>query len=234
MAEMQDEVELIPYVDPTTVFTDDILVRIFRLLNPRQLLKCNLVSLNWHRAATLPELWEEICQERWNGKVYTPAAGQTNLTWKQKYLKAESDRHSSANSITFTELTSFDWKFRFKRTAGSWFQEKDPYWVHGKDESKMMRRKFVADGSIFQAPEGDPFHDVDRVSSDDGENMKWRFTRSGDVQVESYPPLRVRRTPDWGFILENAWVLLIADLKVDGPFVHGVAEIENGGAPVVD
>jgi F-box-like len=214
---MQDSSEIMPSLDPTKIFTDDILVRIFRLLPARQLFKCNLVSSHWHRAANLPEIWEEICQTRWEGKVYIPAAGQTNLTWKQKYLKAESDRQHSAASITFTELTTFDWRFRFKRQAGTWFQETDPYWVHGKDESKMMRRRFIADGSVFRAPEGDPFHD-----DDNEEEMKWKFTRSGEVQVEHYPPLRIRRTPDWGFLLENAWVVLVADLRRDGPFVQGI------------
>jgi hypothetical protein len=215
MKEMQDDLDIISPLDPTKIFTDDILLRIFRLLPPRQLLKCNLVSYQWHQAANLPDLWEEICHNRWKGKVYIPAAGQTNLTWKQKYLRAESDRQHSAATITLAELTTFEWKFRFKRTAGAWFQETDPYWVHGKDESKMMRRRFIANGSIFQAPEGDPFKIED-------EEMKWKFTLAGEVQVEQYPPLRVRRTTDWGFTLENAWVLLIADLPIDGPFVHGI------------
>ncbi|KAG7668231.1 hypothetical protein Ndes2526B_g01052 [Nannochloris sp. 'desiccata'] len=214
---MQDDLEIITSLDPTKIFTDDILVRIFRLLPPRHLLKCNLVSSHWHRAATLPDLWKEICRDRWKNKVYIPAAGQINLTWKQKYLKAESDRQHSAATITFTELTTFEWKFRFKRTAGTWFQETDPYWVNGKDESKMMRRRFIAEGNIFQAPKGDPFRD-----EIDGEEMKWKFTRDGEVQVEHYPPLRVRRTPEWGFILENPWVLLIADLPTGGPFVLGI------------
>jgi len=214
---MQDDLGIIPPLDPIKIFTDDIIFHIFRLVPPRQLLKCNLVSSHWHRAANLPDLWEEICHDRWKGKVYVPAASQSNLTWKQKYLKAESDRQHSAATITATELTSFEWKFRFKRTAGTWFQETDPYWIHGKDESKMMRRRFIANGSIFRAPKGDPFH-----NENEDEEMKWKFTSAGEVQVEQYPILRVRRTTDWGFILENAWVLLIADLPIDGPFVLGI------------
>lgn len=219
---MQDELELTTPLDPTKVFNDHIMVHIFRHLSPRQLLKCNLVSASWHRAASLPQLWEEICIERWKGKVYIPAAGQPNLTWKQKYLKAESDRQiAAAPSISLNELATFDWKFRFKRHAGSsYLQEIDPYWVHGKDESKMMKRKFLSDGNIFRAPEDDPFHDVYNGESE----MTWKFTNSGDVQVEQYPPLRVKRSSDWGFILENQWVLLIADLSVDGPFVHGIEQ----------
>ena len=114
---MQDDFELIPLLDPTKVFTDDILVHILRLLTPRQLLKCSLVSTQWHRAASLENIWQEICHNRWQGKVYVPAAGETNLTWKQKYLKAEAEKKESTATVTFTELTTFPWRFRFTHSS---------------------------------------------------------------------------------------------------------------------
>ena len=228
--EEEEEDEMVVLLDPTQFFTNDILVHILKLLPPAQLMKCAVVSRSWRTAANLDDIWEIKCQERWNcsstetspSKVYIPAASQQYLSWKQKYMKAEAERRASSSCVTLAELTTFTWKFRFKHSAGVWFVANDPYWVHNKDESKMMRRKFTIDGkftSVTNLSETtDPFFE------DDGEPMVWRFTGAGDVnvQVNEYPPLTVRRTPDWGFVLENQWVKLIADLTVDGPFRYGL------------
>lgn len=226
-------------VDPTAVLGDDIMSQILTLLTPRQLLKCALVSVAWRRAATLEALWEGVCRARWEGKVYVPAAARADLPWKQRYLLAEAQRTAGAASLSLAELTAFTWRFRFKRAAGSLIMENDPYWVHGKDEARAMRRRFTPDGR-FEAPVpgADPFSPY---PGEDGEEeaMAWRFVdergapvpgapSGGAVQVNQYPPLTVRRRPDWGFVLENMWVELVADLHPGGPFEGGLPAAGNG------
>lgn len=229
-------------IDPTAVLGDDLMCQILALLPPTQLLKCARVSTAWHRAATLQALWEGVCRARWEGKVYVPAAARDDLSWKQKYLLAEAQRRAGAAFISLAELTAFTWRFRFKRTAGSWFMENDPYWVHGKDEARAMRRRFRPDGR-FEAPvpRADPFSPY---PGDDGEDepMVWRFVDdrgapapgadgSAGVQVNHYPPLSVRRRTDWGFVMENVWVELVADLHPGGPFQAGIpAQSEAAGS----
>lgn len=207
-------------VDPTNILGDDLMCAVLAHLPTRQLLKCSLVSRAWRHVARSDVLWEQACRDRWADKVYVPAAADTHLTWKQRYLKAEAQRKRSSTSITFEELTAFTWKFRFKRAAGPWFQHLDPYWVHGKDESKMLKRRFTTNGR-FEAPDGDPF----KVTDED-EAMVWTFTGSRNVRVNEYPSLNVKRTPDWGFEMANMWVVLLADLKPNGPFSRGISGVK--------
>lgn len=205
-------------MDFTNVLTEDITRQIFSLLPPRQLLKVALVSKQWRRLASLDQIWKEICLKQWDGKVYVPAAdSDLGLSWKSRYVKAEADRKRT--TLTLEELCAMPWRFRFKRTAGTWWESIDPYWLHGKDESKMMIRTFTCDGLMI-APAGDPLMDPN-------EGMRWRFTAKNDVQVEDFPPLVVKRRPDWGFTLENQWVVFRADLKPGGPLAHGIVALNH-------
>ena len=203
--------------DPILILGSDLGSYVFGKLEPRHLLKVTLVSRRW-RALSAPDspLWEKACMKLWSNpsKVYNPAAGDKSLSWKSRYLRSDAER--KRKKLTFSELTTFEWKFRFKRTAGSWWMEVDPYWINGKDESKMMKRRFAMDGTFQAIGDTDPLMSPEEV-------MSWRFVGdNGAVQVEDYPPLKCRRLSDWGFCLENQWVLMIADLPIDGPHAVGV------------
>ncbi|KAI8915848.1 hypothetical protein EDD86DRAFT_243817 [Gorgonomyces haynaldii] len=80
-------------------------------------------------------------------------------------------------SITMMELCSITWNFKF---INGWMQ----------DEVGTVR--FIDNGE---------YH-----SSLFGDQMKWKFYRNC-IQVEHYPPTKVYRTKDWGWILANRWVL---------------------------
>jgi len=95
--------------DPLEVLGDDIFLSVLRHLSERQLLKCALVSASWRTAATCDSLWKPICLERWQGKVYNPAAA-LNIPWKRRYLAAEA--HRKRTDITHEEVVAFTWRFR--------------------------------------------------------------------------------------------------------------------------
>jgi hypothetical protein len=207
------KLEMEEAIDFAKVIGDDVALRIFGLIPPNHLLKCALVNKNWRRLSNDEDLWKKVCEEQWKGKVYVPAAKERNLSWKVRYLKADKDRTRVV--LSTKELSSITWRFRFKRTAGAWWAAVDPYWMHGKDESKMMRRRFTADGRMI-ADEPDPLMDA-------GEAMQWRMLANGQIQVEDFPPLKIKRRPDWGFTLENQWVLFIADLPPSDHFLDALA-----------
>ena len=207
------KLEMEEAIDFAKLIGDDVVLRIFGLVPPKHLLKCALVNKNWHRLSNDEDLWKKACEEQWKGKVYVPAAKERNLSWKLRYLKADKDRTRVV--LSTKELSSITWRFRFKRTAGAWWAAVDPYWMHGKDESKMMRRRFTADGRMI-ADEPDPLMDA-------GEAMQWRMLANGQIQVEDFPPLKIKRRSDWGFTLENQWVLFIADLPPSDHFLDALA-----------
>jgi len=43
-----------------------------------------------------------------------------------------------------------------------------------------------------------------------GDVMRWRFTPEKHIQVEQYPPLTMSRTSDWGWRMENAFVVFLS------------------------
>jgi len=90
----------------------------------------------------------------------------------------------------------------------------DPYWVSNKDDGAMMTRRFEPDGRLT-APRNDPLQGGEAP-------MRWRFVEGG-IQVEQYPTLVPKRRADWGFQLENQWVVFLADLKEGGEHAHGVS-----------
>lgn len=202
--------------DPLLILGEDLLVEIFKNLTPKKLLKVALVSKQWRALASSDRIWEPVCRKEWKNRVYIPGGEERPHTWKSKYLRAETDRKRTA--IKLEEICSFEWYFRFKRTAGPvWTQELDPYWINNKDESKMMRRRFTREHLLISPKDDaleymqpDPYH--------------WAFASNGNnrVQVDDFPPLQVkRRSKDWGWIMENEWVLFIADLTLDGPHRFG-------------
>lgn len=204
--------------DPISVLGDDIGFYVLGKLEPRHLLKATLVSRQWYAlSAPNSPLWQQACEKLWSkpSKVYNPAGSEhCRLSWKERYLYSDADRKRI--KMNFSELTSFEWKFRFKRTAGVWWTEVDPYWVHGQDESMMMRRRFSMDGTFQAIGNSDPL-----MAPED--TMSWRFVGDkGAIQVEDFTPLKCSRLSDWGFCLENQWVILIADLSPGGPHNFGI------------
>lgn len=103
--------------------------------------------------------------------------------WKASYAYALRD--ATRREITPEELTGQAWVFFMKQNA------------------YMCEFKFKPDGRIESNMRGG----VDRES-------RWKFVGYSPrrVQVDEYPPLTVSRRPDdWGFRLENEYVLFYSD-----------------------
>lgn len=84
---------------------------------------------------------------------------------------------SKRTTIEKHELCSKKWSFRFKQ----WPQ--DQAGLSAKFKEDYTYQSDLLDG-----------------------DMRWRFY-AGDVQVEQYPPLKPSRTRDWGWRLDNDFVV---------------------------
>ncbi|KAJ3098231.1 hypothetical protein HDU97_004183 [Phlyctochytrium planicorne] len=203
-------------------------------LGPKALSRCSKVSRRWHLLATDDSLWKVQCRKRWAGKKHCPyrlhpsvdyttlldllsvremkeiltsrkvdlkgvtekseikdlvrtttpkkAPVQTNILWPSKwkasFIVAELD--SKRIELTKEELCSLNWTF--KMLYSDW------------PEDHVVKAKFNRDYS----------YESDMLFGD--RKMSWRFYLK-DVQVEQYPPLKVYRTNDWGYILTNNYAI---------------------------
>jgi len=103
--------------------------------------------------------------------------------WKASFVSALKD--SRRNEITAAELTSRSWRFFMKEHSG--FEADFEFLPDGKVRSNMRQG----------------------LSSD----SRWKFLGANprSVQVDDYPPLFVSRREDWGFRLENHYVLFYSN-----------------------
>ncbi len=202
-----------PAGDPLAALGADVFTAVLAHLEPRSLLKCALVSRPWRAAAGADALWRPACERAWAGKSHAPSAAALAALppgggplWKRRFLFADADRRRSA--LGSHELASFEWRFRFKRTAGVSWSEIDPWWRR-KNDADAIRRRFRPLGpgrraGTLAAPPGAAPDAFDNPASP----LRWQMLANGNVQVEQYPPLRSSRVPaTWGWRLENEWVL---------------------------
>jgi len=82
----------------------------------------------------------------------------SSLSYKLKYYITLWD--SKRPFITFDELTSNNFSFRFKEAAGQEWREKDPWWL-GKEPMKVM---FHSDGSLSLS------NALSKISNDNNDN----------------------------------------------------------------
>jgi hypothetical protein len=88
-------------------------------LTPKELCAVACAASQWRACASDSALWRPIIDQLWKGKVYVPRyyveqrdAGRL----KEAYFRSLLD--STRDVLTQEELTSFDWRFRFKLAAG--------------------------------------------------------------------------------------------------------------------
>ncbi|KAJ3209559.1 hypothetical protein HDU67_006120 [Dinochytrium kinnereticum] len=222
-----------PRVDLISLLPDELSIKCMHYLTPRILSKSSMVSRRWRILSSDDSLWKPICQRRWATKKHiehklhprvdytslldsltvkdmkeilrarkvdmkgitekaemkqlvkstTPAESprQANMRWsgkwKASFIIAEKD--AGRIDITKEELCSMKWMFRLE------FADWPP--------NHVVKAQFNRDYSY----ESDMAFQGDR-------KMSWRFYMK-DVQVEQYPPLKVSRTKDWGFSLNNGY-----------------------------
>ena len=156
---------------------DEIISAIFiQLNNHRGVLVCSEVCKLWRKIANQDSIWKDLFLRLWSDKVFVPNSVRSLLdTSRSKQAFIESLRDSKRSSITVEELTSINFYFRFKRVAGSYWTEKDPFWT----TNEPLLIKFRSDGLVT----GFPW---------DGSQMKWHFVDSdGRASGQSGSALRV-------------------------------------------
>jgi hypothetical protein len=182
------------------IIADEILSTIFKHLgNHRFVMVCAEVCKPWRRIVNYDSIWKDLCVRLWTDKVVVPDSFRSLLNSgrsKEAYVGSLFD--SKRVSITVEELSSCKFYFRFKRVAGSYWTEKDPFWT----EDKPMSINFSTDGSVS----GFPW---------DALQFKWHFVdndgRAG-VQTGSamrvavngrcVPTYTISRHSNWGFIIQ--------------------------------
>ncbi|KAK9806004.1 hypothetical protein WJX73_003769 [Symbiochloris irregularis] len=178
----------------------DLLQEICKHLGPKDLQVCSRVSHAFRQAAVQNAIWEPLCEALWSDKKCVPARDRTELSARQRYrlslLQAKDIEISSA------ELCSLTWLFRFKRSAGDYWVSMDPFWTR---EGPLCKRTFTENGE-YTAVQPDPFtHDF---------AFRWRFakTKQGKkghyIKVNNFPSLVLSRTKNWGWRMENEWVVM--------------------------
>ncbi|KAI8819977.1 uncharacterized protein EV422DRAFT_568422 [Fimicolochytrium jonesii] len=115
---------------------------------------------------------------RWTGK------------WKSSYIVAEKDLKRT--SLTLKEVVDLEWVFEFTEGGAQWQPMSDDDSDSDASARRTARVQFRADG-FYVNP-------ALRLSG-----LRWRLTPAGGVQVEEYPPHRVERSVDGGWIMSNGY-----------------------------
>ena len=203
----------------------EILYLVFKYLDPKDLSTVGLVSKHFHQV-NVDSLWRQHCKLKWKNKL--------NFDFKLFY---RANFQLCANDLSIKELKSIlqDRRINFAhliekkefcqevmnsnpRNAVAYSSKwKSSYIAAEKDakRDRLEKHELCTKRWVFrfkQWPREQPgmlakFNEDYTYKSHliDGD-MRWRFY-AGDVQVEQYPPLRPTRCEDWGWRLDNEYVV---------------------------
>jgi len=160
---------------------DEVKLEIFTFLNQSTLLVCSEVCTEWKALADDDALWIEHCRNKWADKQ------NHSLTHiREKRLRAPGR----------------SWKrlyYEAEKDARRSFINKDELCSH--------KWKFTFQGFHWRSAMMYPVFREDYKFIMDDSVLDWRFTGDSRVQVEEYPPLTASRTADWGWRMENHYVV---------------------------
>ena len=186
---------------------DEIMASIFiQLGDHRWIVACSNVSKWWNTLARVNVIWQGLCTRLWADKVAVHAnyislhgCGQSRKAFIGSLLDYK------RISITTEELCSYRFYFRFKRVAGSYWTEKDPFWTH----NDPLRISFSDQGCVT----GFPWDTLE---------MKWHFVDETGIRCQDsgsfmrvavngrcVPTYTITRHSNWGFILQVSIMLVM-------------------------
>ena len=121
-----------------------------------------LGHVDWDTLIRQDALWRKLCDGLWDLKSHVPQ--DSRIMYDSEQCRGAFTVSSSlqADSITTDELVNFTFSFRFKRTAGRYWTDKDPFWT----ENQPLCIKFLPNGSISGFPWDTP-------------QMNWHFVEEG-------------------------------------------------------
>jgi hypothetical protein len=167
-----------------------------QLADHKNLSLCCRVSKPWNRMSSLNCLWEDQCRKLWSKKVYVPEQYRTLLAQgKARNALKGSILDSKRTEITMEEFSEMPFFFRFKKAAGRYWTDMDPYWQN--EEPICMR--FSKNGPIDGLPE-----------------VQWKFvvsegetclvSRNSQIHVAVNDTCvlvyEVSRHSNWGFVIQ--------------------------------
>ncbi|GAQ79024.1 hypothetical protein KFL_000230050 [Klebsormidium nitens] len=185
-----------PGQDPVEVLGEDVFLRILGFVDSRALATCTLVCKSWGGLAREDGLWEQHLDELCRGKAAVPKVA---LTAESKMVAFGAClRDAKRAKIMVQDLCGTAFEFRFKWSAGDFWRNLDPSW---RSEPPFIR-VFHPDNVVSPGPNDTVFND-----------MTWKFTKTKDgkpgryVRINQWPSLNVSRTENWGWTLQNCWVI---------------------------
>ena len=169
----------------------------------KMLALCGSVSKQWNHVSRLNCLSEDQCRKLWSNKVYVPERYRILLAQgkAQEALKG-SVLDSQRTAITMEEFWGIPFFFRFKKAAGRYLMDLDPFWQN----NRPLCINFRKDGPIDGLPA-----------------LKWTFPQSvgkgedglvcsshinvtiGESCILVY---EVSRHSNWGFIIQVSALFL--------------------------
>jgi len=212
---------------------DDVMLGLFfRLLDAPSLAKCCASCRFWQRGAGDPGLWEQLCRQLWENKVYVPvwiqrrrSSGDPQAAYGLSILDAQ------RTHVTMEELIGFDWHFRFKASAGDFWTTVDP-WHNAEQPWRASFEPPVTYDSNLASTADFSFCGPLLFLDADGRalfDVEWSFVtktpiglvrkglRTEDAPLGSFVRAKVRnmevpsyvvdRHKNWGFTMESCWVV---------------------------
>jgi hypothetical protein len=179
---------------------DEIISIIFmQLCSHYRVLVCSEVCKLWRMIANQDSIWKDLCIRLWADKAIVPNSFRSLLdVCRSKEAFIGSLRDSKRTSITTEELSSYKFYFRFKRVAGHYWIEKDPFW----SRNDPMRISFSRDGFVSGFPWDTlqmKWHFVDEVGK--ACEQEGSFMRVA-INGRCVPTFTISRHSNWGIILQ--------------------------------
>ena len=182
----------------------EVLLHVWRELPYEMLVSCEQVCDFWRAilsGSDGDELWRERALALWRTKqppLLPPPSRVTQLSWKQQFAFRIQD--SRRRRLTTTELSCANWRFRFRQCLEQFHMT--------NDEREQFRARqpaklnFDPDGLYTSTIPGAP---------SSTRPLRWQLVTVGDgsesaVRIGGYPLLRIDRTDDWGWRMQNRFV----------------------------
>ncbi|ORX84850.1 hypothetical protein K493DRAFT_387203 [Basidiobolus meristosporus CBS 931.73] len=177
--------------DSFDAFSPELIAEIFSYLPVRDVCQCSLVSQQWGAISSSEHLWRNLCKEAWKGKKGW--SGVAQLSVDQVASTLISKNTLPAEKLAFSGHAS--WKLWFivshkdsQRTSvttddvfGDWILH-----IGINQKCDPIRTRFESDFSFFCENTG---------------ALKWEVVGNTIKLPDSPPPLRVKRTANWGWKL---------------------------------
>ena len=194
------------------------LFQVFRFLEPDDLARAMCVASVWNTTGRSEGLWKHRCEALLADKVYVPDKCNELL---QEGKAFEAYRFGVVDAkrehMSVSELTSFTWYRRMKRTAGEHWTDNDPYW----QGATPHQSHYHEDGTTTLTMTPGYEHPMLSPDQDEPPILNWRWVggscgRTGpqgsfirqSMNGRDFPTMVVQRhKQNWGWIMNNCWAV---------------------------